>query len=208
MPEWLSSLLNTLATSVSITAGAVWLLRALFQQLLRRDIENFKATLQLDHNIQLEKLKSDLGRIAFETQTRFTSLHHKRAELLAEFYKRLVQTERIYQTFVTRAAPNAEPISDGESKDTLRLAGLMWEFFEENRIYFDASLADAIFALYQEFNAVWANAMFAQVSDGLNQDQKLNAWTRSWASVSRKVPELRRDIETAFRAMLGSGSAA
>jgi hypothetical protein len=141
---------------VLIGSGVLaFLVRSLFSQLLSRDIEKFKADLENRNNIEIERLRTELKRIAFEHETRYARLHERRAEVLEELFKRLV---RAYDAFASRFRPGQFPGEPSIEEKTKRASGLADEFiqyFIENRLFIDQPLAERIITVNNNFQSVW-----------------------------------------------------
>jgi hypothetical protein len=88
-------LLTTLGGGTAVLAAAAWLIRTVLNHVLTRDAEAFKAQLKADTDIETERLKSSLQMVAFEHQVRFSNLHAKRADVIAEIYSQMVEVEEI-----------------------------------------------------------------------------------------------------------------
>ena len=78
----------------AIQAGALaWLVKALVGALLSKDLEAHKVRLQLQSQSEIEQLKSRLAVVVQQQATEFSTLHAKRAELLADLYRLLLSLE-------------------------------------------------------------------------------------------------------------------
>jgi hypothetical protein len=80
----LTSLLVAIGANAAILAVLGFLARSLINSWLAKDLEKFKFELKSASDTAFESLKSDLQRAAFEHQVRFSKLHEKRAEVIAE----------------------------------------------------------------------------------------------------------------------------
>jgi hypothetical protein len=70
-----------------LVGTSAWLIKTVITQKLTTEAEAFKTRIQADANIEIERLKSSLQVVAMEQQVRFTKLHEKRAEIIADLYK-------------------------------------------------------------------------------------------------------------------------
>ena len=61
---------------------------------LTRDLKAFEMQLKSNADVEIERLKSALQAAAIEHQIRFSKLHEKRAEVIADLYKLVVEAER------------------------------------------------------------------------------------------------------------------
>jgi hypothetical protein len=105
-------LLTTVGGGTGILFAAAWLIKAVFTSKLARDTEAFKARLKADAEAEIEKLRYSLQRIAVEHQVRFSKLHERRAEVIADLYKSLVTVFWEGQRFVVTGGFPSE--SQGE----------------------------------------------------------------------------------------------
>ena len=97
--------IGTVVQNVSMfTVGVVvvgFLAKILLSQFLSKDMERFKTRLSTEHAVEIERFRSDVRLAAFQRETRFASLHQKRAEVVAYLYKLLVGTERSAQSLIS-----------------------------------------------------------------------------------------------------------
>ena len=97
MNDIVLAVLASMAASGGLTALLVWLTKTWLTERLKNAIkyeydqklEAFKLTVQSEHNIALERIRSDLRMTAFEHETRFAKLHERRAEAIAEMHAHL-----------------------------------------------------------------------------------------------------------------------
>jgi len=69
-----------------ILGVAAWLIKTALTSKLTQETEAFKARLKADGDAEIEKLKHSLEKVAVEHQVRFSKLHEKRAEIIADLY--------------------------------------------------------------------------------------------------------------------------
>jgi hypothetical protein len=82
---------TTVGSTAVIVSAFTFLTKSVINHLLTRDVEKFKAGLKADADIEIEKLKHSLEKVAVEHQVRFSKLHSERAEVIAELYKSLAR---------------------------------------------------------------------------------------------------------------------
>lgn len=68
-----------------------WFVKSLIEKMLAKDLERFRASLNSEANSTIERLKHELQLVSLEHQVRFSKLHEKRAEVIAELYGLLVE---------------------------------------------------------------------------------------------------------------------
>ena len=68
-----------------IAAASVWLLKNVFDQILKKDIDNFKYNLEKG---------------AIEFKIKYEKLHTERAEVVRELYKKISRTYRAFHSYM------------------------------------------------------------------------------------------------------------
>jgi hypothetical protein len=123
------------AISASVGGSAVllcvigFLSRSILAHFLSKDIETFKANLQIESQREITKLKSSLELIAFEHQVRFSRLHEKRGEIIATLYGKIDKLYNVVYEFI-----GSYPGTEGSHKDQ-KIKGI-WEYVNEFKVYF------------------------------------------------------------------------
>src|SRR5690606_27647479 len=102
MAAW-QTIVLALGGNLALVAVLGWLSKSLISQLLAKDIESFKIALKSESESASEKLRHELEKAMIEHQVRFSKLHEKRAEVIAELYSLLVQAYWDLQSFVSPA---------------------------------------------------------------------------------------------------------
>ncbi|MGH9680998.1 MAG: hypothetical protein ACRD4Y_13705, partial [Candidatus Acidiferrales bacterium] len=111
-------------------AAVAWVARTVVSRLLDRDIEGFKAKLKADADIEIERLKSSLEIAAREHEIRFSRLHARRAEVIDELYKFLVEAPGPAWTYVLG---NPRDLTQHHAARNKALE--LYRFIEVNRLY-------------------------------------------------------------------------
>ena len=194
-------------TSSAFTTGMLAMLlfagKSLIERWLARSLEKFKVDLQL---------------AAFEHETKFTGFHEKRAEVIAELYKRLVQLQISVSALVSTVEETKECESspfEPNYKKAFQSVLPFKQYFEENRLYLAKDLCDRL----EEFWGVATAALLVvtaseirapldsvplpprfreMIEFGRNPD----AVQGLIEAVNDQLPQIRREIEINFCAML------
>ena len=192
MELW-QSLLVAVGGNAALLLVLAFLGRSLMSTILTKDLEKFKADLQV---------------AAVERQVRFSKLHEKRAEVLAELYKLLVAAT--WQT--TNFASPMEWVGEPDKK-TLYVTAInaiaeYFRFFDQHRIWLPADLCAPLedfakrlrtptmgFGVYLKF----------EHPNESTEKEKFDAWNKAWDAVQTDIPKLRSAIEAQFRSLLGAG---
>jgi hypothetical protein len=96
----LNTILALILTPTFVVGGIVFILRKFFDQLLSRDLENFKVRLQVEFEHSKLRLENELQARLFEFQTKFSSYHQKQTDTIEELYEMLSETETIISQLV------------------------------------------------------------------------------------------------------------
>jgi hypothetical protein len=189
-------------TEVAKTVGSTgvvlvvigYFLRAVFGQVLSRDLEKFKADLSAKHDIEIERLRNDLRIAASERETRFIRLHETRAETIAELYKRLVRAHWAFEAYLN--LPKDSPV---KPEDAEKCAREFASYFNDKRIYFEEEVCRNIDEAIQKFVKVyvWTGAYPQEMTDSKAK------WAEAAERFNRYSPSIRARIERQFRELIG-----
>jgi hypothetical protein len=143
-----TTIVSVVGGSAAFFAAAAWLARSLVQHLLSKEIERFKADLQAQHQIALERAKSDFQRLLREHEIRFSHLHAKRAEIVAELYQHIVETNSAAEECLDafKESPNKRRFD--LAKEATSRGDDLAEFIIRNKIYFSERLAGCLEEVY------------------------------------------------------------
>jgi len=198
-------LLTTLGGGAAILATAAWLIRTALDHALTRDAESIKAQLKADADIETEKLKSSLQMVAFEHQIRFSNLHAKRAEVIAEIYFQMVEVEQHGKKFVY-ADVFDETRRQAYSETMNRLVEFFF-FLEKRRIYLPGNIC----TLMQKFvDTIRKNVIRANIYEPIEQsfnskilEEKIKVIQEVNEAFEGSIPAARAELEKEFRRLLG-----
>lgn len=121
--DW-TVILSWLAASSTLFAALAWLTRSLITHFLSRDVERFKAALQLS---------------TLEHQIRFGRLHEKQATLVAEFYEKLQRLRKGARSLCYHVDMAASEVNKS-GQELAKLYVDAKNFFEIHQIYFSEEI--------------------------------------------------------------------
>jgi hypothetical protein len=204
--NWQQVLTTIGSTSVIVSVFA-FLTKSVINHWLTRDAEKFKARLKADADMEIEKLKNSLQMVAVEHQVRFSKLHEKRAEIIADLYGRLVDAERIGDHFVKVAAWDDEKGRESYEETNRNLLDLYY-FVEKNGIYLPESVCELLtnFVLAIRSSAIGMHFYARVESTTPNQafvEQRATVLKQAFESFQDKIPAARKALQSEFRTMLG-----
>jgi hypothetical protein len=188
MELWKELLILILSPLAVISAGA-YLIRKVLERGLNRDLEKYKNELEMHR---------------FEYQTRFSLIHQKRAEVIGEFYSRLVESEDLLRRLTSVFQPHNQPLPLPMRKDETRAA--YWrckDYFNGHRIYFDEELCLKIDTFLKVMFSAFCDFDTGQDGEKLEKDES-GLWVQAWKTVQEKLPPIKTELELVFRKILGS----
>ncbi len=101
--------LATIGGQAALLGIVGYLIKKLVSSRLEREADAFKTELKRNSDIEIERLKSSLQMSANEHQIRFSKLHEKRAQVLADLYKLLVKATWETENFASPMEFSGEP---------------------------------------------------------------------------------------------------
>jgi hypothetical protein len=151
----------------------------------------------------IERYRAKLRSEGYEHEVRFGRLHEKRVEIIADLYRKLVDAEAAFASWVS---PLQEAGEHPMTEKAQRAADAGSEFrmsFLRNRIWLDRDLCDQIGAFDRKLYETFVKFTTYHPDDPLTKKEYLEGWMKAWKTVSEQVPSLRDQIEERFRKMLG-----
>jgi phage gpG-like protein len=190
-----------------ILLGAVaWIIRGVMSHAMNRDLEAFKSQLQNATSLESERLRHDLRLVAADSEKRSALLNERRALIISELYKKLVDFLGAAESFAAIADWGNEPTKEEKAVILGDKATEFFSYYQYHRIYFSEELANQLRAL---FDAVHGSArmlsfwMHRQKASSQAADNHWEAWEKAWSTIEKDVPPILTAIEHEFRALLG-----
>lgn len=192
MELW-QSLLVAFGGNAALLLVLGFLGRSLMSTVLVRDIEKFKASLQ---------------QAGIEHQIRFSKLHEKRAEVLADLYKLLVAAYWQVSEF-TSPAQFGDPDRKQQYADAINAVASYFRFFEQHRVWLPPEMCAPLEAFAKQLRTPTINlGVYLRIEHPTEKtlQEQSEVWDKAWQAVSGDIPELRRAIEAEFRKLLGASA--
>jgi hypothetical protein len=196
-----------------------FLARSLMRTWLTKDIKKFEADLKSKADSELERLRQDLKfrgdasieqlrselqQAAIEHQVRFSNLHEKRATLIADLYKRLVEAFWDCERFVFQIGHREH---QEEYLATHKRICDFYVFVETHRIYLPervcASLANFISVLKKPVIDVYVYGGTIDYPDQQTMKERKEAFMTAYEVFKNDIPAARKALEDEFRKILG-----
>jgi len=153
----------------------------------------------------LEKFKGDLQIATIEHEIRFSKLHEKRAEVLAELYKLLVEAVWSAEEFASPMEFEGDPDKKEKYKNAMNAVAQYFRFFEQHRIYLPERLCPSLEVFARKLRKPTIRlGVYLSIEHPTENTirEKHEAWNEAWSTVKEEIPNLRAEIETEFRKLL------
>jgi len=200
--NWQTIFENVGITGV-IIAAVSWLAKKLVSEAMARDTEKFRIELKATADSQIERQKNELRMLALEHQVRFSKLHEKRAEVIAQLYKFMNETNWAAQNFVYGDASDRKKAECARSK-----AIELREFFELHKLYLPNSVCIVLDQFIKKLSllisiikAFWIDVEFPNERMMLERNEKM---LEAVKALETDLPRMQDLLETEFRKLLGA----
>lgn len=198
-------IIASIGGSAALVAVLGWLAKSLVSSLLEKDIQKYKIELEREKESELEKMRCQLSQLTNEHKIRFERLHERRDEVIATLYSKIVEFYRNVDNFVDlifllgEAAIEKEEVALFDAVDSLKV------YAEKNRIYFSEELCARLDALYNTADEPTVLLRLAVENPDAAKDKSivLEAWKAAREKIDGEVQEIRKEIESDFRSLLG-----
>lgn len=183
------SFLTALGYSVPLSAAFYFILKIFITNVFAKDLEKYKADLQNESS-------------AFKKK--FESLHTERAEVIKNTYKKIVATQREFESLMKPWQwANEDPIPEKRKRaaDAFNQLSL---YFHENEIFFDEDLANRLNIFVTALEKTWNEFHRSQDADSNPSGHRdVDLWAKVWDYLQKELPKLKKEIESNFRAIIG-----
>ena len=195
--------------NAAVLAVLGFLAKALLGQLLQRDILSFQFELKAKADSAIEQLKSDLQIRTIEHQVRFSRLHEKRANVIADLNGLVVEALWEAESFLSPMQWAGEP--DKREKERVAMSKLveLFRYFDKHRIYLPTELCDVVDKLVTDvrMHVIRFGTYLTWDENALQEHtrkEKHEVWMAGWDAIKNQVPAVRKQLEDSFRALLAA----
>lgn len=200
--DW-PDVIKTLGGDTILLGAVAWLIKTFISSRLTREVEQFKAHLKTNADTEIERLKSSLQMIALEHQVRFSKLHERRAELIAELYELLLDTESVARKFIFIETRDKKEAAAAKSK-----VFELYDFIQKHRLYlpnsvcrsldnFEGNLRRSVLFV----SSYWTDIEFPNDQTIRDQNEVMLA---ACNALETDLPTLRKVLEEECRKLLGA----
>lgn len=204
-------------TTMSFTGiGATtlcYLAKELVNAALSRDLERFKVQLKADSEKELEQLRTGLRMASFEREVQFSKLHEERANVIAEVYRKLDLTDRAFHALMSpikiKSIDEEERAREDDelARKAADSARAFLDCYNASKIYFDEELCKTLDRFSEQLWNAWINFQVLPSLAGIKGQIVGQSRSDAWKTIIDQVQPIRREIESAFRKLLGHSHA-
>jgi hypothetical protein len=184
-----------------VSSAVAWMLKTVVTAALVRDTKRFETRLKADADVEIERLKNSLRILAVEHQVRYSKLHEKRAEVIADTYRRMVEASWACERYILQMSIEEAPAHFVATDDKVLD---FWRFVEINRIY----LPHCVCTLLDNYsNSLRQPTIKVFVHGKVDRDpqtvkERKAAIGAVYKAFERDIPVARQALEEEFRSML------
>ncbi len=212
MEEFVLAVLSSTAASTILVGGLAWLNRSWLSERLKQSIqaeysqklETHKAQLKGQNALEMERLRASLRVAAAERSVKFSRLHEKRADVVAETYRLLHET----YTAVCDYTKVFEPAGGAPRDERRRTAAAAHEelrkYYPPKLIFLPEALAAQVEHIDREL--VSSFNRFAIMVEGDGAENRTREWFEVSSHLQNEIKETLAQLANEFRSALGDES--
>jgi len=173
-------------TPTATIAAVVYFLRKMFDRGLQRDLDRYRANLK---------------RKEIEHQIKYSLIHERKAEVIANVYAGLVKAKRKMAQLVFIFQPDGQNLQK-KKQDAADACNNVDDYFNEHRLYLDRVTADKAESILIKMKEAFINFDTAQNGDDYKPDAT-GFWRQANDQIKNEIPPLLEELESEFRTILG-----
>ena len=199
-------------TSAGVSAALVWLAKSWISEQLKNAIkseydqklETHKAQLKAQSDVEIERLRSQLNITGLEHGVRFSKLHEKRAEVIAETYALLKELSFRVSDFVKIFEPAGDSSRDERRDAAAKSHKEFHSYYTARLIFFPSATASKLEEINIQLVKIFNEFVFT-VERSKGTDTTSN-WIEVFNRVNDEIPIALKELESEFRKLLGDES--
>lgn len=212
LQEFLVQIITSSVVSAVLAGLLLWLTRSWISERLKNQIKNeydqrletHKAQLKAQSDVEVEKLRSQLKITATEHEVRFSQLHEKRAEVIAETYALLKELYVRLGDYV-KIVEIAGDTPKEQRRDAAAIAHKsLREYYPKRLIFLPKSTANKVQNIDVQLVRTFNEFVFdVEMNKNSGYAQK---WMEIFERVNGEIKEALEELEDEFRTLLGDES--
>ena len=130
----------------------------------------------------------------------FQNIHQERVKILLELYRKIVRTERAFQSLMNPFQGAVEPPEEQKKKKAAETANDFLEYFHDNKIYLDDYVEEKIIFINEKLINTWARFNYTVKFDGKTD---VKEWKSVWDEVKEEIPKISEEVKREFQKTIG-----
>ncbi len=167
-------------------------------------LETLKVQLKAQADVEIEKLKSEFSIAAAKNQFRFSKLHEKRAEIIAEVYASLGEAITCLMEYTKAFEPVGGASREERRKSAVDAGNGFAKLYAAKQIFIPESTATKLDEINQELKSLFLQ--FAYGVDMIRSEDNYIKWEKVAGKVEKLSKTALRELERDFRSLLGEES--
>jgi hypothetical protein len=199
----ITQIISTISVAAFTASGIIFLAKTWMSERIKNSIKNeydqkletHKAELKAKSDIEIERLRSQLSIIATEHQVRFSRLHDKRAEVIAQTYSTLKSLHFALRQYVDEFSSTST--LQARFEELVARQKAFESAYALNLIFFPEAVANKLDKI--NLDCIQAANKFRYFVD---QGGDYKKWGEVSDTVKADIPSTLRDLEYEFRSLL------
>lgn len=213
MTDIILSVVSSAVVSSLLFGALFFLTKTLIGERIRRSIEHeyaqkmeaYKAKLTAENAIELERTRSALTIATTEHQIRFSKLHEKRAEVVAETYARLRRYRTAVRNYSCRPVGDTDPPLEQQREAVDSAKKDFWDYFAPNEIYFSKDEAAEIIKFAESLYTVSGEWYLLQEDPERRSNlSRGDRWRKRGEPLLNEEAPLFDHLRDLFRSLIGA----
>jgi len=214
LTNFLTQLFASASVSVALSGLLIWITKswisARLQQAIKSEyeqkLETHKAQLKAQSDVELEKLRSRLSISAIEHEVRFSRLHEKRAEVIAQTYTLLKNLYLRLANYVKVFEPAGESPKEHRRKEAADAHQTFRSYYTTRLIFLPkataSKLEDIDSQLVKTLNEFALSVEMSQNASG----DSIKKWMQIFDRVNGEIKDALGELEDELRRLIGDES--
>jgi hypothetical protein len=225
MSNLFASILSSALVSTSVTTALVWVSKTWISQPINKRIEHeyseklkaiehkynekletHRATLKAQSDVETERLKTELRRVAYQQEITFQKLHAERIKAVKDLYYKLLGLIKAIFHYVD-PSENYGGLSHGERQKIVGERSLDFiDHFERNAILLSDDVESQIRTIIKELQepTVEFGVSLSRPVEPAELAKRLVVWRRIWQSLNKTSTITKDKLKRELRQILGT----
>ena len=130
----------------------------------------------------------------------FETIHQERVRVLLELYRKIIRTERAFQSLMNPFQGANEPSQEEKAKKAAESANEFLDYFHDNKIYLNEIIESKIIFINEKLVNVWARFNYVAKFQG---EIDAKEWGNVWNEIKDEVPKISKELKREFQEIIG-----